>query len=325
VFEQHWRQPMPGQHVVPLWHALTYSQRPCVHCTVWHGSMVGAQSAGDWHWVVGTQPTSGSQRWPVGQSPAMGSYWQPVGVQSLRMHARVGQSFVTQHADEPQSAVPFERSQHCVLPAWQRASVVHSPLRQTLGLHGSSFGPWHCESAQQAAHPSAQQYSPWPHDACSQSPPSHVSVVQGLPSSQSLGPEHCSRSLQPVSLQYCVSGFGHAARVGTWLQNPAKQSSAVQSEASAQSAGVQHWPQTPPAQQNSSSPHFGGFSQTPSSLQTSSVHALPSSHSDASVHEIVPPPPVPPTAAAPAVPALPPVPPDGTPPSPAVAPESASP
>jgi L-asparaginase II len=57
-------------------------------------------------------------------------------------------------------------------------------------------------------------------------------------SSQSPSPAHISRSLQPSSLQYCVSGFGHG--VGVCTQNPSKQSSLVQSDASMQSVIAQH-------------------------------------------------------------------------------------
>jgi hypothetical protein len=161
-----------------------------------------------------------------------------MGVQSLRMQAMSGQFSVVQHSVLPQSAVPFGRAQHWVPAAWQRASTTHSPPSHVLGLHGSSLWPAHCESEQQAAQPSAQQVSPVPHDAWLQSPASQVSVVHGCPSSQPASSVHCSRSLHPVSLQYCVAGSGHG--VGVCTQNPSKQSSLVQSEVSAQSAIVQH-------------------------------------------------------------------------------------
>jgi hypothetical protein len=89
------------------------------------------------------------------------------------------------------------------------------------------------------------------------------------------------------------------------MQKPSKQSSLVQSEASMQSVWLQHSPHTPPQHAGSSPPHLGGFSQAPSSLQMSSVHARPSSHSVASVQSVVPPPAVPPIV--PAVPDVPPV------------------
>jgi hypothetical protein len=148
------------------------------------------------------------------------------------------QSSVVQHSVLPQSAVPFGRWQHSVPAAWHRALTTQVPPSHVLGLHGSTLSPAHCESEQHSAQPSAQQVSPAPHDSWLQSPPSQVSVVHGCPSSHPPSSVHTSRSLHPVSLQYCVTGSGHG--VGVCTQNPSKQSSLVQFDASSQSAIVQH-------------------------------------------------------------------------------------
>jgi hypothetical protein len=99
---------------------------------------------------------------------------------------------------------------------------------------------------QQAPHPVLSQHTPPPgHSALSQNPPSQVSVVHGLPSSQLALPEHSARGTQPVSPQ---TSFAWHSAFGGFVQKPAKQTSSVQVLPSWQSSAAQHSLQTPSQQ-----------------------------------------------------------------------------
>jgi hypothetical protein len=72
LFEQHWRQPRPGQHTVPLLQALWNS-----HLPFWQRPCSQGFIAGHWssvlHSLTGVQPTSTTQTSPGGHCSGTGS------------------------------------------------------------------------------------------------------------------------------------------------------------------------------------------------------------------------------------------------------------
>ena len=197
-------------------------------------------------------------------------------VQSLASSQSPGRA--GSHSTQPPPAIeqrPMGQFESCSekthVPPWQLSSVQSIPsLQSPLPQHSAQPLEQHCSFPLQ----NAKLHVPVDE--------SQLQVLQGSPSSQSLGPVHCAALTHPCTGSHTCPGAQRPSS-GGFEQVPLLHESIVQSTPSLQSSAAQHWPHCPLGQHVESG-HRAGFEQLPAGPQTSMVHGSPSLQFDFEQH-----------------------------------------